>query len=236
MALCPTGDSCLPRCASEKNGLARALHRSGDVVQFDVFENEGSASWGIGILAAEGENANRSVTNFTVYHEDGANSHFASAGVVVLHVDGYLAIFDYEALICPTPVPKLVDSCHGIANFDIDCCELLITERHAVPAAIDGDIGEKSARTVFNKDTFVPSAGVFGHRDLDVLQARRLTCGPVDTADVQRWWNCCHINLEVTHLAEESVHAGPSEVSCGLILVAIYDPGPAKARSRFDDW
>lgn len=94
--------------------------------------------------------------------------------------------------------------------------------------------------TVLDKKTNLVVARRRGHRNLNVLQARRLSCRPVNTVHLgRRGRNSRHVKLEVAHLSVKDVGRDPVgvvRVVVAIVSIAVNQGNAAEARGRLDGW
>lgn len=58
-------------------------------------------------------------------------------------------------LVCPSPIPNLVDSCHHVVEGKVSHRELLVTPVATVQATIECEVGDETTATFFDEDALM---------------------------------------------------------------------------------
>ena len=81
---------------------------------------------------------------------------------------------------------------------------------------VEDEVGHKSARALFNVDTYMLSARCVAHLKDDVLQTSCLSSRPVNPGDGLIQWYIGHVEVEIPNLSPEDV--GGTKVKVGPVL------------------
>ena len=141
-----------------------------------------------------------------------------------------------------TPIENLVNSLDAVVEGQVARRELLIPERCTGKSTVKHEVAHKTAGTLFDEEALVlcPLHGTQAKRQ--ILQACRLTCGPVDTVETFVSRHRSRIKDQILNLPVENVGGFEAQsagrVSCitGLILIAVDERKVVERRAGLDHW
>ena len=99
-----------------------------------------------------------------------------------IHIQSCRTVVNRDAIVCPTPIPNLIDSRHSVVEGQISHSKLLIAHVKTVQAAVEDEIVHKATRSRFNENALMLRAIVAAHLEYDILEARCLASRPVDAS------------------------------------------------------
>lgn len=89
--------------------------------------------------------------------------------------------------------------------------------------------------TILDEDALMLCSCGRAHHNMDILDTRGLTRGPVDTRCTRGSWDVCQVQLQVSDLSEEHVCRYPALVAITLVLITVNQTKSSEACSGFDD-